>query len=226
MDAAAALSLSRLQVVPPCSNVRGAGSFLAAPDDSTCLAPGLFHAATAMKSATKVARASCALDMTTFDTNPAELPGKPFVMRMWCVGHMRRQLRSASRYQGSQIVLMCNLQAAAELGRRWTGDALAAHVRGGLGCFRLAQAEAAAQAALATRSPEAVQPGPQVLHKAWRCGADTLAAVARNLMPAAALSLTKQGLVAPLLQVGSRTPAELMHLAASWSAWLMAVMPC
>lgn len=123
---------------------------------------------------------------------------------------------------------MCNPQAAAESGRRWTGDALAAQVHGGLGSFRLAQAEAAAQAALATRTPEAVQPDPQELHKAWRCCADTLAAVARNLTPCAALTLTKQGLVAPLLQVGSCTPAavwEVMHLAASWSSCLMAAMP-
>lgn len=80
MDAAAALGLSYLQVVPPCSNVRGAGSYLAAADDSTCLAPGLFHAATAMKSFTMVAGAPPALDLTTFDTTPAELPEKPFLM--------------------------------------------------------------------------------------------------------------------------------------------------
>ena len=102
---------------------------------------------------------------------------------------------------------MCNPQAAAESGRRWTADALAAHVHGGLGSFRLAQAEAAARAALDTRTPEAVQPDPQEPHRTWCCGADTLAAVARNLTPSAALTLSKRGLVAPLLQVGSCTLA-------------------
>ena len=107
---------------------------------------------------------------------------------------------------------MLNLQAAAESGRRWAGDALAAHVHGGLGSFRLAQAEAEAQAALATRSPEAVQPDLQEPHKMWHCGADILAAVAGNLKPSAALTLTGRGLVTPLLQVGSRTPAAVSYV--------------
>ena len=119
-------------------------------------------------------------------------------------------------------MLMCNLQAAAESGRRWTGDALAAQVHSGLGSFWLAQAEAAAQAALATRSPEAVQPDPQEPHKMWRCGADILAAAAGNLTPSAALGLTKRGLVTPLLQVSSCTPAAVdvscIHLEAGLHA--------
>jgi hypothetical protein len=100
MDAAAALSLFQLQVAP-CSNVRGTGSFLAAADDSTCLAPGLFQAATAMKSATKVAGAPPALDMTTVETTPAELPEKPFLIcaHVVCWPQVLSQVKSASFYR-------------------------------------------------------------------------------------------------------------------------------
>ena len=62
-----ASSLCHLQVAP-CSNVRGAGSLLAAHVDSSCLASGLFHAAVAMQSASKVAGASLALGTTIVDT--------------------------------------------------------------------------------------------------------------------------------------------------------------
>lgn len=96
---------------------------------------------------------------------------------------------------------MYNLQCASEAaaaGRPLTGTGISALVRGGLGSFRLAHAEAAAHEACLSG---ATASSSDLAGATWRCGAGTLASVSRGVSPAVARALARHGLVTPLLQV-------------------------
>ena len=108
---------------------------------------------------------------------------------------------------------MCYLQYAAAdaaAGRPWAGGAVAALVRDGLGCFQLAHAEAAAQAALSSTAG-ATQPDPAQPHATRSRGAIILKDVNRSLTPHLARALANERLVLPLLQVQPRTSPGSCH---------------
>jgi hypothetical protein len=71
-------------------------------------------------------------------------------------------------------------------------------MRGGLGSFQLARAEAAAQEALLSGG---IVSASLFVGVAWRCGAGILACVSRGVASPAARALARQDLVTPLLQV-------------------------
>ena len=97
---------------------------------------------------------------------------------------------------------------------QWAGDLVAALVHGGLGVLRFAHAEAAAQrvagpsAAAGNAEVDPVAPQTARLN-----GVSTLEGVSRDMTPTVARTLVKQGLVGPLLQVGS--PAGSCQLISS-----------
>ena len=104
----------------------------------------------------------------------------------------------------SACMTACDAQTAtdaASSAKPWAGDAIAALARGGLGSFRLAHAESAAQAALLSDMPAAVRPDACQPHNMRRQAADIMAGVSAGLTLPAAFALADQGLVGLLLQV-------------------------
>jgi hypothetical protein len=93
--------------------------------------------------------------------------------------------------------------AAAAAGKPWAGDAVAALVLGGLGCLRLARAEAAAQQAPAVDAPSSTSPDPRKPHNTRRQGASILLGASQSLTPLVARTLASKGLARTLLQVRS-----------------------
>jgi hypothetical protein len=112
---------------------------------------------------------------------------------------------------------VCNLQSASDAaaaGRPWAGDAIAALVRGGLGVLRLAHAEFAAQAANPfgdglNECEEQMIMDP-IVPLDLRCTAlGIVDYAAQGIQQPALRALARQGLVAPLLQVGKRCSVAL-----------------
>lgn len=99
-----------------------------------------------------------------------------------------------------------NLQHAIAAGfwaKPSAGDAIAALLKGGLGSFRLAHAEAAAQEALLSRGRGAAQLDPCRPRNARTAAVAIVQDTATGLTPVMARILAKRGLVGPLLQVTS-----------------------
>jgi hypothetical protein len=86
-------------------------------------------------------------------------------------------------------------------GRLWAGNAIASLVQGSLGILRLAHAEAAAQAASSLTATAAEQPNPRKPHETRALAANILRGAAQGLTPLVTRTLTKRGLIGPLLQV-------------------------
>ena len=110
-------------------------------------------------------------------------------------------------------MLTCTLQAAkaaAVAGMPWAVNDIVTLVRGGLGTFRLAHAESAAQKALAPGTPQATQLEPFKPYGARLLGVSTLTGVSGSMTPHLARSLASRGLALPLLQ--ARTPMPYQHL--------------
>jgi Tfp pilus assembly protein FimV len=102
---------------------------------------------------------------------------------------------------------MCHLQAASDAAaasKPWAADAVAALVDGGLGSFRLAHAESAAQQAQLAAAPwwGPAQEDPYKPHTTRCLAGDTLWGAAQNMTPAVSTAIFKRGLVEPLLEVG------------------------
>ena len=96
--------------------------------------------------------------------------------------------------------LQCAERAAAA-GKPWTGDALAALVRGSLGTLQLAHAEAAAQRALPSTAVGAGYPDPRQPFKTRRVAGDMLLHVSDIMTPHVSRTFAQRGLVPPLLEV-------------------------
>lgn len=104
------------------------------------------------------------------------------------------------------MLILCRLQSAndaAAAGKPWPADTVAALVDGGLGSFRLAHAESAAQSAQVFTATRSAQEDPYKPKDTRRLAADVLWGGAQSMTPAVARAIFKRGLVEPLLEVGS-----------------------
>ena len=104
--------------------------------------------------------------------------------------------------------MACHLQSAetaAAAGKPWAGDAIAALVRGGLGCYRLAHAESIAQLGLPAGTPRDAKPDSSKPHKTLRVGIDVMQRVSRLMTPLAARTLANPLSMGPMVKVSSPT---------------------
>ena len=106
----------------------------------------------------------------------------------------------------SQSHMLDDLQAASDAAAAaepWAADAVAALVDGGLGSFRLAHAESAAQQAQLAMAPwwGPAQEDPYKPHTTRCLAGDVLWGAARNMTPAVSAAVFKRGLVESLLEV-------------------------